>query len=299
MTESKRTGSRKIGWIGTGVMGAAMAGHLQKAGHELWVFNRTREKAAELIAAGAHWCETPLAVAEHCEILFTIVGYPADVSAIYVGTDGILAGAGAALKTVVDMTTSSPDLAREIAAAAKSKQIDALDAPVSGGDIGAREARLAIMVGGESDAFAHCRLLFETMGATIAHMGPAGAGQSTKLANQILVAGNMIGACEALLYARRAGLDTQAVIDIIGKGAAGSWTINNLGPRIVRDDFAPGFFIEHFIKDMGLVVDECTRMNLNLPGLSLVRELYLELEKQGHGREGTQALFLALEAMNS
>lgn len=289
----------RIGWIGTGVMGAAMAGHLLRAGHELFVFNRTRAKAEALLQSGAHWCESPGAVAKNSEALFTIVGYPADVARIYLGEEGLLANAGPDLKTVVDMTTSSPDLAREIANAAGSRGISALDAPVSGGDVGAREAKLAIMVGGEDEAFASCRPLFEILGATLAHMGPAGAGQATKLANQILVAGNMIGACEALLYAQRAGLDPQSVIEVIGKGAAGSWTINNLGPRIVREDFAPGFFVEHFIKDMGLALDECDRMGVTLPGLTLVRELYGELAKQGHERAGTQALFLALEAMNA
>ncbi|MEQ9363595.1 MAG: NAD(P)-dependent oxidoreductase [Leptospirales bacterium] len=291
--------SRRIGWIGTGVMGAAMAGHLRAAGHELYVFNRTRAKAVSLLEAGATWCENPGEVAARCETLFTIVGYPDDVSEVYLADDGVLAGAGPKLETVVDMTTSSPALAREIAAAALARNISALDAPVSGGDVGAREARLAIMVGGASEAFGGCRPLFEIMGETIAHLGPAGAGQSTKLANQILVAGNMIGACEALLYAARAGLDPQAVIDVIGKGAAGSWTINHLGRRIVRDDFAPGFFVEHFIKDMGLALEECRRMNLSLPGLSLVRDLYLELAKQGHERSGTQALYLALDALNT
>ncbi|MCR9140749.1 MAG: NAD(P)-dependent oxidoreductase [bacterium] len=308
MSKIQNDSLQRIGWIGAGVMGASMAGHLRAAGHELYVYNRTRAKADTLIAAGAHWCDSPAEVAARVETLFTIVGYPDDVSAVYLGEDGVFAGAArkrnganagvAALKTVIDMTTSSPDLAREIAARATELNIAALDAPVSGGDVGAREARLAIMVGGDASAFAGSKPLFEILGANISHMGPAGAGQATKLANQILVAGNMIGACEALLYARRAGLDPGAVIDVIGKGAAGSWTINNLGPRIVAEDYAPGFFIEHFIKDMGLALQECERMRLELPGLQLVRDLYEALAKHGHARSGTQALYLGLAAMN-
>ena len=291
------TAAKRIGWIGTGVMGRSMAGHLQSAGHRLFVFNRTREKADALLAKGATWCESPAEVAAQCEILFTIVGYPTDVRETYLGKSGVLAGAGPVLKLAVDMTTSEPALAREIAQAA-APQIQVLDAPVSGGDAGAREARLAIMVGGDASAFAQCRPFFEIMGQTIAHMGPAGAGQDTKLANQILVAGNMIGACEALLYAQRAGLDAQAVIDVIGKGAAASWTINHLGPRMLQGDFAAGFYVEHFIKDMDLALNECDRLHLELPGLRLVRRLYQQLVEFGHGRSGTQALLLALEKMN-
>ena len=297
LSENSKTAVR-IGWIGAGVMGASMAGHLLTAGHNLFVYNRTREKANGLIAAGAQWCDDPAAVAAQCEVLFTIVGYPDDVAEIYLGPTGVIARAGESLRFIVDMTTSRPALAREIAATAAAKQIQALDAPVSGGDIGAREARLAIMVGGDRETFDAGRALFECMGRNIAYMGPAGAGQATKLANQILVAGNMIGACEALLYAQRAGLDASAVIDVIGSGAAGSWTINNLGPRIVRRDFAPGFYIDHFIRDMGLVVEECERLELSLPGLALVRELYLGLQREGQGKSGTQALMRALEGLN-
>jgi 3-hydroxyisobutyrate dehydrogenase len=297
--DSISANTKRIGWIGTGVMGAAMAGHLCRAGHKLFVYNRSRAKARPLLDLGASWRESPGAVAEACEILFTIVGYPHDVREVYLGADGVLTRATDALRIVVDMTTSQPALAREIARLAAAKNIRALDAPVSGGDVGAREARLAIMVGGEAAAFEQCRPLFEAMGQTVALMGPAGAGQATKLANQILVAGNMIGACEALLYARRAGLDQQAVIDVIGKGAAGSWTINHLGPRMARRDFAAGFFVEHFVKDMGIVLEECERMNLALPGLALVRQLYVALKAQGHGRSGTQALLLALEKWNA
>ncbi len=309
----------KIGWIGTGGMGASMAGHLQQAGHELFVYNRTRAKADALLAAGATWCETPGDVARACEALFTIVGYPHDVAGVY-GLPGAesqqddaaasgdashtIFGAIAAqqqderrLHTVVDMTTSGPEIARQIAARAGELDLQALDAPVSGGDVGAREARLAIMVGGSSaESFARVRPLFELMGQKIAYMGPSGAGQSTKLANQTLFAGNMIGTCEALRYAAKAGLDERAVIEVIGSGAAASWTINQLGPRIAAEDFAAGFYVEHFLKDMGLVLEECERLEIRLPGLELVRSLYQQLceDDSANARLGTQALIKAL-----
>jgi 3-hydroxyisobutyrate dehydrogenase len=287
----------KIGWIGTGVMGASMAGHLQKAGHELYVFNRTKSKAKGLLDRGASWCDTPAKVASNSEIVFTIVGFPFDVEEVYLGEAGILAGE-VPCKIVVDMTTSRPSLAQEIAAKAGEKGIESLDAPVSGGDIGAREGTLAIMVGGKKEAFEKVLPLFQLMGKTISHMGDAGAGQNTKMCNQILVAGNMIGACESLLYAAKLGLDQRAVIDIIGKGAASSFLINNLGPRIVDGNYDPGFFVEHFIKDMGIALAEAEAVGLSLPGLGLVHQLYVAVKAQGHGRLGTQALYLALKALN-
>jgi 3-hydroxyisobutyrate dehydrogenase len=287
----------RIGWIGTGVMGASMAGHVQKAGHTLAVYNRTREKAAALVAGGAVWCASPRAVAEISEMVFSIVGFPHDVEETYLGAEGVLA-ASTLPRIIVDMTTSQPALARRLAAAAAGRGVCSLDAPVSGGDVGARNAALAIMVGGERGVFDEALPVFRVLGQNISYMGPAGAGQHTKVCNQILIAANMIGVCEALLYAARSGLDRQAVIDIVGKGAAGSWSINNLGPRIVAGNFAPGFFVEHFIKDMGIALDEARAMGLALPGLALVHQLYLGVKAQGYGRDGTQALMKALQALN-
>jgi len=287
----------KIGWIGTGVMGASMAGHLQAAGHALSLFNRTREKAERLIQQGAVWYDSPAEVAENAEIVFSIVGLPADVHEIYLGDKGILCG-NPACSIVVDMTSSQPTLARTLFEEAERKGISSLDAPVSGGDVGAREAKLAIMVGGERETFEKVLPLFQLMGPTISYMGGPGSGQHTKVANQIVVAGNMIGACEALIYAHRQGLDMQQVIDIVGKGAAASWSFNNLGPRIAKGDYDPGFFVEHFIKDMGIALEESAAIGLSLPGLSLVRQLYIAVKAQGLGRSGTQALFLALKALS-
>ena len=286
-----------IGWVGTGVMGASMAGHLQKTGHNLWVFNRSKEKAGKLLGNGAKWCSSPAAVAANSEIVFTIVGHPADVREVYLGENGILK-AESLCSIVVDMTTSQPSLAKTLFEQAAKKGVESLDAPVSGGDVGARDAKLAIMAGGKREIFEKVLPLFQLMGTTISYMGGSGAGQHTKVCNQILVAGNMIGACEALLYAAKQGLDKQQVIDIVGKGAASSWAINNLGPRIVQGNYDPGFFVEHFIKDMGIALDEAAAIGLSLPGLALVWQLYIAVKAQGHGRSGTQALFLALQALN-
>lgn len=286
-----------IGWIGTGVMGASMAGHLQKAGHDLSVYSRTKKKAEALIEGGARWYDSPAEVAANTDIVFTIVGLPDDVRDVYLGEKGILRGEPTC-SIVVDMTTSQPSLARTIFEEAANRGIESLDAPVSGGDVGARDAKLAIMVGGTRKIFDRVLPLFQLMGPTISYMGGPGAGQHTKVANQILVAGNMIGACECLLYAVKQGLDMQQVIDIVGKGAASSWAINILGPRVVKGDFGPGFFVEHFIKDMKIALEESAAIGLSLPGLALVQQLYIAVQAQGHGRSGTQALFLALQALN-
>jgi 3-hydroxyisobutyrate dehydrogenase len=287
----------KVGWIGTGVMGAPMAGHLQAAKHELYVFNRTRERARPLLDNGAQWCESAPEVTANSEIVFTIVSLPADVEEVYLGERGILFTEGPC-RIVVDMTTSRPSLAQTIAKAAPQRGMKSLDAPVSGGDIGARNATLAIMVGGEREAFETVLPLFQLMGQNISYMGGPGAGQHTKMCNQILIAGTMIGVCESLVYAEKVGLDPQSVIDIIGRGAASCWAINNLGPRIVRGDFEPGFFVEHFIKDMGIALQEAAALGLSLPGLALVQQLYIAVKAQGHGRSGTQALMYALKALN-
>ena len=286
-----------IGWIGTGVMGRPMCAHLMRRGHRVRVFNRSREKAEKLIQDGAAWCPSPAAAASAADLVFTMVGFPRDVEETILGAQGVLEGARAGT-VVVDMTTSSPALAVELYQRAREKGVDTLDAPVSGGDIGAREATLAIMVGGEKPVFEKIRPLFEILGKTIAHMGPSGSGQNTKMCNQILIAGTMIGCVESLLYAHKAGLSQAAVIDIIGQGAASSWTINNLGRRIAAHDFNPGFYIKHFIKDMGIALAEAQRMQLSLPGLALVHQFYLAAQAQGHGQLGTQGLYRVLAQMN-
>lgn len=286
----------RIGWIGTGVMGVSMCGHLMAAGHPATVFNRTRAKAQPLLDRGAAWADSPRAVAEASDIVFTIVGYPEDVRRVYFEADGVLAGLRPGC-VAVDMTTTSPSLAVEIFRAAQAQGASALDAPVSGGDVGAKNAALSIMVGGEPEAFERVRPLFEKMGRIILLQGGAGAGQHTKMCNQIVIAGSMIGVCESLLYATRAGLDPQAMLGAICKGAAGCWSLDNLAPRILKGDFAPGFMIDHFLKDMGIALEEAERMGLKLPGLTLVRSLYQQAAALGHGRDGTQALFLALERM--
>jgi 3-hydroxyisobutyrate dehydrogenase len=286
-----------IGWIGTGVMGHAMCSHLIDAGHRLFIFNRTRDKTADLIARGAHWCDTPSAVARQSRVVFSIVGYPRDVQEVILGAEGVLAGAAPGM-TIVDMTTSSPALAATIYHQAKLRGVAALDAPVSGGDVGAREATLAIMVGGDKAAFDQILPLFKSLGQHIAHMGPPGTGQHTKMSNQILIAGTMIGVVESLLYAQRAGMDMDAVIDVIGRGAAASWAINNIGRKIARRDFNPGFFVKHFVKDMGIALDEAGRLNLSLPGLALVHQFYTAAKAQGDELLGTQALYKILARMN-
>jgi 3-hydroxyisobutyrate dehydrogenase len=287
----------KIGWIGTGVMGRSMAGHVQAAGHELYVYNRTKAKAEDLLKKGATWCDSPAEVAAKSETLFSIVGLPNDVEETYLGKQGVLSGKGSC-RVIVDMTTSRPSLAQIIGEEATKKGIESLDAPVSGGDIGARDATLAIMVGGKKEVFEGVLPFFQLMGKNISLMGPAGAGQHTKMSNQILVAGTMIGVCESLLYAVKLGLDQQAVIDIISKGAAGSWSISNLGPRLVRGDFKTGFLVRHFIKDMGIALQEATAVGLSLPGLALVHQLYVAVMAQGHHECTTQALYLGLKSLN-
>ena len=285
----------RIGWIGTGIMGASMCGHLMAAGHRATVFTRTRSRAEPLLARGAAWADTPRSAAAAADVVFTMVGYPADVREVVLGPDGVLAGARAGT-IVVDMSTSEPALARAIDAAARARGVASLDAPVSGGDVGAREARLSIMVGGDAAAFERVRPLFERMGKTIVHQGPAGSGQHTKMVNQILIATGMIGVCEALLYARKSGLDVPTVLASVSCGAAGSWSLTNYVPRIERGDLEPGFMIEHFVKDMGIALAESRRMGLTLPGLALAERLYTGLVRAGHGRKGIQALLLALDA---
>lgn len=290
-------GKTRIGWIGTGVMGASMCGHLLAKGFSATVTNRTRAKAQALLDKGAKWADTPKQLAKQSDVIFSIVGYPADVREVLLGEQGALAGATAG-SVIVDMTTSEPSLAVEIAEQAKACGVHAVDAPVSGGDIGAREARLSIMIGGEKEVVDALQPCWEAMGKTIIHQGPAGAGQHTKMVNQTLIATGMIGVCEALLYAHRAGLDLNTVLQSVGPGAAGSWSLANYGPRIINGDFKPGFYVEHFIKDMGIALAEAKRMNLSLPGLALAEQLYVALKAQGHGRDGTQSLVLALASLS-
>jgi len=291
-------GKTRIGCIGTGVMGRWMCQHLISKGYKATVYNRSRDKTKPLLDAGAAWGETPQAVAEKSDVVFAIVGLPKDVREVFLGPQGALAGSRAGM-ILVDMTTSDPTLSREISEAAKAKGVASVDAPVSGGDVGAKNATLSIMVGGDKEAVEAVRPLLECMGKTVVHQGKAGAGQHTKMVNQILIATNMIGVCEALLYGYKAGLDLKTVLQSVGGGAAASWSLNNLGPRIIDRNFEPGFFVEHFIKDMGIALEEAKRMGLALPGLALANQLYLAVQAQGWGRKGTHALMLALEQLSN
>ena len=290
-------GETKIGWIGTGVMGRWMCQHVMDSGYSATVHNRTKERAQPLLDAGAVWAESSREVASVSDVIFTIVGFPPDVRDVYLGEDGILKGAKSG-SIIVDMTTTEPSLAKEIYAQARTQGIASVDAPVSGGDVGAREARLSIMVGGDEDAVNSVMRLFEAMGKSIVYQGGAGAGQHTKMCNQIVVAGTMIGVCESLLYGHKAGLDLETMLSSISGGAAACWTLDNLAPRVLKRNFDPGFFVEHFIKDMGIALDESKKMGLSLPGLALVHQLYLAVQAQGHGRLGTHSLTLALEHMS-
>jgi len=291
-------GSReRIAWIGTGVMGASMCGHLLDHGYAVNVFNRTRAHAEALIERGARWSDDVAIAAADADVFVTMLGYPVDVREVILGEGGIL-GSARPGTLLIDMTTSEPSLAREVAAAAAEHGVDALDAPVSGGDVGAREATLVIMAGGSSAAFERARPLFEVLGRTIVHEGGPGAGQHTKMVNQIAIASGMIGVCEALLYAHRAGLDVARTLETISGGAAGSWSLSNLAPRTLHGDFAPGFKVDHFIKDLGIALAEARRMDLALPGLALAEQLYIATRAQGRGQRGTHALLLALAALS-
>jgi 3-hydroxyisobutyrate dehydrogenase len=291
------TGPRRIGWIGTGVMGAPLAGHLLAAGHRLVVHSRSPEKAEPLLRAGAAWAGSPAEAADGAEVVFSMVGFPDEVEAVHLGPRGTLsAPRGPAV--LVDMTTSRPSLAIEIHRRAAAAGIGSVDAPVSGGDVGARDATLSIMVGADPGDFERVRPLLEVLGRRIVHHGGPGTGQHAKMVNQVLIATTMIGVCEGMLYARSAGLDPLKVIQSVGSGAAGSWTVNNLAPRMVRGDFAAGFYVEHFIKDLEIALLEAGRMRLCLPGLALARQLYEAVRAQGHGRRGTHALLLAMQRLN-
>ena len=281
---------KAIGFIGLGVMGKGMARHLLKAGYPLLVYTRTKEKANDLIEEGAVWKETVAELAKEADVVITMVGYPQDVEEVYFGDEGILANAKEGTY-VIDMTTSTPTLAKKIYQEAKKRNIYALDAPVSGGDIGARQGTLTIMVGGDEEVFSACKPILERLGTNIILHGKAGAGQHTKMCNQIAIASNMIGVCEALAYAKRSGLDPFKVLESISQGAAGSWSLSNLAPRMLSGDFKPGFYVKHFIKDMKIALEEAEKMNLQLPGLELAKSMYEELAKAGEENSGTQALY--------
>jgi 3-hydroxyisobutyrate dehydrogenase len=290
---SIETRETRIGWIGAGVMGASMCSHLLDAGYPGSIYTRTKEKAAKLVDQGANWCDSPRAVAEQSDITFAIVGFPRDVREVFLGDDGVLAGTVDG-DLVVDMTTSEPSLAIEIHGVAAERGVGSIDAPVSGGDVGARQGTLSIMVGADDDDFGRALPLFEVMGSNVVHAGGPGAGQHTKMVNQILIASGMVGVCEALLYAQEAGLDMAKAFQAVSGGAAGSWSLTNYGPRMLRGDFEPGFYVDHFVKDMGIALDEASGMQVPAPGLALAHQLYVALQSQGHGRKGTQALLLAM-----
>jgi len=287
----------RLGWIGAGVMGSPMCEHLLRAGYALTVYTRTPSKAQVLLDQGALWAESSGALVEKVDVICTMVGFPKDVREMYLGRDGLLAKARPG-QVFIDFTTSEPSLAQEIAERANEQQVFVLDAPVSGGDVGAKQGTLSIMVGGEVSVFEALKPILRVFGKVLVHQGSAGCGQHAKLCNQITIAGTMIGVCEALLYAHRAGLDGERLLESIRQGAAGCWTLEHLAPKMLQRDFAPGFFVEHFIKDMGIALAEANRMGLLLPGLAVVHKIYEAVQAFGHGRSGTHALFLALESMS-
>lgn len=279
-----------IGFIGTGVMGKSMAGHLMAAGYPLIIYSRTKEKAGDLLAKGADWAETPKDVASKANVIITMVGYPSDVEEIYLGENGLVNHVKSG-SYLIDMTTSAPSLAVKIYKAAKERDIHTIDAPVSGGDVGAKEAKLSIMVGGEEEDVEAVRPLLNLLGTNIVYQGEAGAGQHTKMCNQIAIASNMIGVCEAIIYAEKAGLNPESVLKSITTGAAGSWSLSNLAPRMLNGNFEPGFYIKHFIKDMKIALDEAEHLEMKVPGLALAKSLYDQLAEMGEENSGTQSLY--------
>lgn len=288
----------KLGWIGTGVMGKAMCLRLIEKGYKVNVYNRTKSKAEDLINKGATYYNSPAEIAKNSDIVFTIVGFVKDVEEVYFGDNGLFS-AGRKGQIFCDMTTTSPTLSKKIFEKGQSLSIETLDAPVSGGDVGAKNGTLSIMVGGKQETFDKMVEYFKILGKSYILEGPAGAGSHTKMANQITIAGTMGGVCEALLYGEKNNLDATTLVNTIKGGAAGCWTLDNLAPRIIADNYNPGFYIDHFVKDMKIALDECKKLNLNLPTLKLVEALYEKLQKSGNGKLGTQALILALREMNN
>ncbi|AMO84507.1 NAD(P)-dependent oxidoreductase [Solibacillus sp. FSL W7-1472] len=281
--------SKKIGFIGTGVMGASIVMHLLNAGHDVTIYTRTKSKAADLISAGAKWAETPAEASKEQEIIFTMVGYPKDVEEVYIGEKGIFSAAKEGA-IVIDMTTSEPTLAKKLYHEARERGLHSLDAPVSGGDIGAKNGTLSLMIGGDKDVFEKLYPIFELFGQNIVYQGVAGSGQHTKMCNQIAIASGMIGVCESMAYGLKAGLTMEEVLRSITAGAAGSWSLSNLAPRMLKGNLEPGFYIKHIIKDIKIALDEAERMNLQLPGLTLAKSMYDQLLAEGYGDNGTQAL---------
>lgn len=281
----------RIGWVGTGIMGSSMAGHLLRSGYSVRVHSRTKAKAQPLLDAGATWASTPEEAAAGAHVVCSNVGLPDEVDAVYFGSGGILRSAQAG-QTLIDFGTSPPTLSERIAAAASRVGASAIDAPVSGGDIGARNATLSIMVGGSADAVSRAMPLFSRLGKTVVRQGEAGAGQRTKIVNQILVAANTLGMCEALHFAARSGLDAQRVLEAVGGGAAASWSIQVLAPRVLKGDFDPGFIVEHLVKDLRIARDDARSFGEHMPMVELCLARYEALVAAGHGRKGTQGLYL-------
>lgn len=279
----------KIGFIGTGVMGASIVKHLMQAGHNVTVYNRTKAKTEELVALGATWADSPRKAVEASTLIFSMVGYPQDVEEIYYGEQGVFK-ADVTNKVLVDMTTSTPTLATRIYQTAKEQGANSLDAPVSGGDLGAKNGTLTIMVGGDEEVYSQIYPVFELFGKTIKLQGSAGKGQHTKMANQIMIAGTMTGMTELLVYAKAAGLELEDVIETVGGGSAANWSLTNYAPRILKDDFTPGFFVKHFIKDLKIALDEAEKMNIELPATQLAKDLYEKLASEGYENSGTQSL---------
>jgi 3-hydroxyisobutyrate dehydrogenase len=288
---------KKIGWIGTGLMGNPLALHLVKAGYSVSVNNRTKSKAKKHIDAGCLWYDTPAEIAANSDILFTIIGMPEDVEAVYFGENGIFETVKKGT-ILVDMTTTKPSLAVKIFEEAKKKGCTSVDAPVSGGEVGAINGALAIMIGGEKEVVDSLMPVFGVFGKNMVYQGPAGAGQHTKMCNQVTIAGTMIGVCEGLIYGKKAGLDLNTMLQSISSGAAGCWSLNVLAPKVVNNDFAPGFMVDHFVKDLGIALEEAEAMKLSLPGLALVKQLYLSLQANGQGRDGTQALYQVIARLS-
>ncbi|HNV18538.1 MAG TPA: NAD(P)-dependent oxidoreductase [Rectinema sp.] len=285
---------RTIGFIGLGVMGAPMAGHIRASGERLLIYTRTKSKARLVLDTGAEWRDSPKQIAEECDVVFTMVGYPKDVEEIYFGPDGLIENARPGT-IFVDFTTSRPDLAVKIYESAKARGLSAIDAPVSGGDIGAKNATLTIMVGGDEETFQKVKPLLETVGKTVILQGGPGAGQHTKMANQIAVAGNLLGTVEALIYAKNAGLDPKHVLLSIANGAAQSWQLSNNAPRMLERNFDPGFYIKHFLKDLRIALDSAHAMHIELPMLALSEKLFAKMVNEGMGELGTQAIYLLYE----
>lgn len=282
--------TKVIGFVGIGVMGDGMVQNLLKNAYDVHVYTRTKSKAENVLNQGAKWCDSLQDLAQKCTIIITILGYPEDVREVYLGDNGLVDSATKG-SILVDMTTSDPELSKEIYRKAREKDIATLDAPVSGGDVGAREARLSIMVGGDEHAYETALPVFEAMGRNIVYQGGAGSGQNTKMVNQIAISAGMLAVSEAMLFAKNAGLNPQTVLKSIEAGAAGSWTLSNLAPRMLDENFEPGFFIKHFIKDMQIAKDSSERMNINTPGLDMTIGLYKEAAKSGYAEKGTQAIY--------